>query len=233
MTQVSGMTTIGRATSDIRKGRRVILREVQSNDFGWLYAISTASATGFRISKDDLVPTEYNLRESYRSFSEFEQVCSALTSSLNSRVHSVTKCVPNEALKTESEALHAIPDAPYTAAFGESRRVSWSATVSYRSARYSVPDYLADTQVWVRSTGTEVVIVAGKGTGATEVARHPLLGPGQASILEEHYPNHAGRDPLHRIPRPTRPSEEAFLAIGEGAKLYLVEACSSGARLCF
>ena len=108
------------------------------------------------ISKDDLVPTEYNLRENYHSFSEFEQVCSALTSSLNSRVHSVTKCVPNEALKTESEALHAIPDAPYTAAFGESRRVSWSATVSYRSARYSVPDRLADTQVWVRSTGAEV-----------------------------------------------------------------------------
>lgn len=48
MTQVGGMTTIGRATSDIRKGRRVILREIQSNDFGWLYAISTASATGFR-----------------------------------------------------------------------------------------------------------------------------------------------------------------------------------------
>ncbi len=182
------------------------------------------------ISKDDLVPTEYNLRENYRSFSELEKACSTLMSSLNSRVHSVTKCVPNEALKTEQEALHSIPDTPYSATFGESRRVSWSATVSYRSARYSVPDHLADTQVWVRSTGTEVVIMAGKGTGATEVARHLLLGPGQASILEEHYPNHVGRDPLNRIPRPTRPSEEAFLSIGEGAKLYLVEACSSGVR---
>lgn len=71
--------------------------------------------------------------------------------------------------------------------------------------------------------------MAGEGSGATEVARHRLLPPGQASIRDEHYPNRAQRDPLHRSPRPTKPSEAAFLALGEGARLYLVEAVALAA----
>jgi hypothetical protein len=74
------------------------------------------------------------------------------------------------------------------------------------------------------------VIVAGEGSGAAEVARHRLVGPGQASICDEHYPGREGRDPLHRSPRPTKASEAAFLALGEGAKLYLVEAAAAGVR---
>jgi len=74
------------------------------------------------------------------------------------------------------------------------------------------------------------VIVAGEGSGAKEVARHRLVGPGQASIKDEHYRHHEGHDPLHRTPRATKPSEAAFLALGEGAKLYLVEAAGAGVR---
>jgi hypothetical protein len=81
-------------------------------------------------------------------------------------------------LETEREALHPVPDAPYTAAFGQSRAVSWSATVSFGGARYSVPDRLAGHQVWVRQAGPEVVMVAGEGSGAVEVARHAKVGPG-------------------------------------------------------
>jgi hypothetical protein len=101
--------------------------------------------------------------------------------------------------------------------------------VSFRGARYSVPHTLAGGQVWVRASAEEVVIVAGEGSVAKEVARHPRLGPGQASICDEHYPARSG-DPLHREPRPTKPSEAAFLALGEGAKLYLVEAAACGVR---
>src|SRR5208282_495378 len=104
------------------------------------------SESSVKIAKADLVPTEYNLREDYRSFVEL--------------------------------------DAPYTAAFGESRSVSWSSTVSFRAARYSVPDQLAGCQVWVRCAAGEVVIVAGEGSGAKEVARHDQVGPGQASIKD-------------------------------------------------
>jgi hypothetical protein len=183
-----------------------------------------------KIAKADLVPTDYNLKDDYRSFAELEAACGEVAAGFNARVHSVTKKAPNELVVVERETLHPIPDAPYTAAFGQSRSVSWAATVSFRGARYSVPDRLVSTQVWVRATADEVVIVAGEGTGAVEVARHRLVGPGQASICDEHYPNRKGHDPLHRTPRPTKPSEEAFLALGEGAKLYLVEAAGAGVR---
>ena len=74
----------------------------------------------------------------------------------NVPVHSVTKKTPNELLVIEREALHAVPDAAYTAAFGESRTVAWSATVSFRGARYSVPDRLCDAPVWVRASAGKV-----------------------------------------------------------------------------
>jgi hypothetical protein len=188
------------------------------------------SESTVKLAKADLVPTDYNLLDDYRSFAELEAACEQVAASLNARPHAVTRRPPAELLEVEREALHRIPDAPYTAAFGESRVVGWSATVSFRGARYSVPHTLAGRQMWVRVAGGEVVIVAGEGSGAVEVARHPQVGPGQASIVDEHYPDRSERDPLQRTPRPTKPSEADFLALGEGAKLYLVEAAACGAR---
>ena len=108
--------------------------------------------------------------------------------------------------------------------------MSWSALVSFRGARYSVPDRLAATGVWVPATGDEVVIVSGEGSGAEEVARHKMVAAGQVSIADEHYPNHRHRDPMHRAPKATNTAEADFLELGEGAKLYLVEADAAGVR---
>lgn len=188
------------------------------------------SESSVKIAKADLVPTAYNLLEGYRSFAELETACTEVAAGLNARPHTVTRRSPDEALGTERQSLHRVPDAAYTVAFGESRAVSWSATVSYRGARYSVPDRLSGGQVWVRAAAGEVVIVAGEGSGAAEVARHRLLEPGQASIDDAHYPNRADRDPLQRTPKATKPSEAAFLALGDGARLYLVEAAAAGVR---
>jgi len=188
------------------------------------------SESSVKIAKADLVPTEYNLLDGYRSFAELERACDELSARLNARPHAVTRRPPNELLAVEAAALHRIPDDPYTAAFGESRSVSWTSTVSFRSARYSVPDRLAGGRVWVRATADELVIVAGEGTGATEVARHRLVGAGQASIADEHYRRHVEHDRLSRTPKASKPSEAAFLALGEGAKLYLVEAAAAGVR---
>jgi hypothetical protein len=187
------------------------------------------SESSVKVTKADLVPTEYNLLPDYRSSAELETACRELMGELNGRTHSVTRRVPAEMLEVERAELHPVPDFAYTAAFGESRAVGWSSTVSFRGARYSVPHALAGGQVWVRAAAQEVVIVAGVGSGATEVARHPLMAPGQASITDGHYPERRG-DPLDRAPRATKASEEAFLALGEGARLYLVEAAASGAR---
>ena len=187
------------------------------------------SESSVKVAKADLVPTDYNLLADYDSFGALEATCGELQTELNARPHSVTRRPPAEMLEEERVHLHGIPDEPYTAAFGESRLVGWSSTVSFRGARYSVPHRLAGGQVWVRVAAGEVVIVSGEGSGATEVARHALLHAGQASVCDEHYPERTG-DPVHREPRATKPSEAAFLALGEGAKLYLCEAAASGVR---
>jgi hypothetical protein len=147
----------------------------------------------------------------------------------NGRPHAVTRRRPVEMLAEEREHLHAIPAAPYTVAFGESRAVSWSSTVAFRGARYSVPYVHRDTRVWVRVAGDRVVITAGGPDGAVEIARHPLLGPGQAGIRDEHYPARRS-DPLNKQPKATNPDEAAFLAIGAGATAWLIEAAAVGAR---
>ena len=181
------------------------------------------------IAKADLVPTDHNLLEEYRDFDELVAACTAVAESFNHRVHAVSRQVPAEALEIERGFLHRVPDAPYSVAFGESRSVGWSSVVSFRGARYSVPDALVDTMVWVRVQGRQVVIVSGEGSGATEVARHELLSAGGASIVDAHYQERPP-DPLHRRPKAKRPSEEAFLSLGEGANLYLTEAAACGAR---
>jgi transposase len=186
------------------------------------------SESTVKVAKADLVPTEANLLEVYRSFEELEAACATAMATFNGRVHSVTKRVPAEALVEELPYLHRVPDVPYTVAFGDSRRVGWSSTVSFRGARYSVPHQLCDTRVWVRRLGDQVVIVAGEGTGAREVARHQGLHPGGTSVNDEHYPPRS--DPLERRPRATNPAEQQFLELGEGAKRYLVEAAAMGAR---
>jgi hypothetical protein len=182
-----------------------------------------------RVAKADLVPTDYNLLDDYTSFAELASACAAVAAGFNARPHAVTRRPPDELVVVERESLHRVPDEPYTAAFGESRCVGWSSTVSFRGARYSVPHTLAGGLVWVRTAGGEVVIVAGVGSSAAEVARHNLVGPGRSCIHDEHYPTRP-RSPHERPPRPTKPSEAAFLALGQGAELYLVEAAASGVR---
>jgi hypothetical protein len=188
------------------------------------------SEAAVRVAKADLVPTDYNLLDDYRSFAELARACEALMGELNGRPHAMTRRPPVELLEIEQRYLHAIPDSAFTAAFGESRTVSWSSLISFRGARYSVPDRLCETQVWVRVAAGEVIITAGEGSAAAEVARHRLVGPGHTQIRDEHYSRHRAGDPLARRPRPTNAAEREFLAIGEGAKLYLVEAAAVGAR---
>lgn len=182
-----------------------------------------------KLAKADLVPTTANLRPAYSSFAELEAACVAQMDELNSRVHAVTRRVPAEMLEVEREHLHAIPDSPYVAAFGVTRSVGWSSTVSFDGARYSVPHVHAGTRVWVRRSGDEVVIVAGTGSGATEIARHQAVAPGHASITDAHYPNRPV-SPGGRRPRATSEVEERFLGLGEGAARYVIEAAASGAR---
>ena len=183
------------------------------------------SESTVKVAKADLVPTEANLLNEYHTFAELEEACATAMATFNGRMHSVTRRIPTEALNEELAFSHRLPDDPYTAAFGESRGVGWSSVVSYRGARYSVPHAHCDTRVWVRTTGDEVIIVAGEGSGAKE-------GPAQDGAawrilhLRRALPG-TPREPRERRPRPTSRSEEQILALGEGAKRYLVEGAAT------
>jgi hypothetical protein len=63
--------------------------------------------------------------------------------------------------------------------------------------------------------------------GPVEVARHRRATPGSPQILDEHFPDPpAGA--LDRAPKAKNAAEAEFLALGEGARLWLVEAAAAG-----
>lgn len=141
-----------------------------------------------RIAKADLVPTDANLLGGYASWGELEVACVEAMDRFNTRVHVLCAERPVDRLETERGLLHPIPAELHTVAFGETRAVPWSGTFSFRGVRYSVPHRLMGKRVWVRDDGAELVAVAEDAQGTVEVARHPLLGRGQSSIRDDHYP---------------------------------------------
>lgn len=97
------------------------------------------------------------------------------------------------------------------------------------SVRYSVPREHVGAAVWVRVAGDEVVIVARTGEGLREIARHARSTPGRPRIDDAHYVDHpSGRAILPPRPRSTDATESAFLAIGDGAGRWLIEAAAVG-----
>lgn len=113
-----------------------------------------------RIAKADLVPTETNLVGAYRSFGALERACRDFCDEVNDREHRETRRRPIEALAEERTRLHPLPHTAFTVAFGTTRRVNFDATVSVQGVRYSVPHTLADTRVWVRFHGDELIVTA-------------------------------------------------------------------------
>lgn len=185
------------------------------------------SESTVRIAKADLVPTDANLRDDYRSWAELVDACEAFMTKVNEREHRVTRRPPAEMLAEERQRLHALPMAAFTAAFGETRKVSPSATISFAGVTYSVPHHLVDDHVWVRVDGDEIVATHLSAKGAVEVARHLRSTPGTPRIDDSHYPLRP-TGPLNRHPKPTNSAESEFLDLGEGARLWLVEGAAVG-----
>ena len=185
------------------------------------------SEAAVRVAKADLVPTDANLRGDYTNWAELVEACEAWMAEINGREHRVTRRPPVEMLAEERHRLHALPEAPYTAALGETRKVSWSSTVSFGGVTYSVPHTLADETVWVRVDGEQVVVTHCAPSGPIEVARHQRSTPGHPMIDDAHYPSRPA-GPLGRRPKATSAAEAEFLAIGDGARTWLVEAAAAG-----
>jgi Integrase core domain len=184
-----------------------------------------------RIAKADVVPAEVNLLEEYRTFAELETACRRFCEQVNGRVHRETRRAPEAMLAEERQRLHPLPRAPFTAAFGTTRRVNWDCTISVEGVRYSVPHQLADTRVWARFHGDELIVTAvdpGDGTAA-EAARHRRGTPGSPVLDQAHYPPREDKQ-ASRTPHAASAEEAAFLMLGPGAASWLVEAAAAGTR---
>jgi transposase len=184
-----------------------------------------------KIAKRDLVPTDANLLDSYGSFAELVDACDEFATRVNTRPHRETSRPPVEMLAEERGHLHVLPLDAHTAALGQTRRVEDDQTIRWGSVRYSTPDGHQGTEVWCRVEGDELVIVGRRAGGLSEIARHPLSTPGNPRIADEHYPHHpVGNGPRPPRPKPRSAAEAAFLALGEGAQRWLIEAGATGVQ---
>ena len=195
-------------------------------------ATKGGSEATVKLAKADLVPTEVNLLPAYDSFADLEAACEAFCARVNARVHRITRRPPVEMLAEEQTRLHPLPAAPHTLALGVTRTVAVTTPmVTYEAGQYSVPHRLLGRAVWVRVHGQgpdeKVVIVHVSNDGPVEVARHPRARPGSPRILDEHFPP-APAGALDRQPKARNEAEAQFLALGDGARLWLTEAAAAG-----
>ncbi|MCI0144127.1 IS21 family transposase, partial [Arthrobacter bambusae] len=186
-----------------------------------------------KLAKADLVPKDTNLRADYTSFAELEAACEVFMDEVNNREHRVTRRKPCAVLAEEAPRLHRIPQTAHTVAFGLSRTVAENTPmVTFENAQYSVPSHLLGARVFVRAHGTgpgeQVVIVNHGPGGPVEVARHGRARPGSPAINDEHFPGTRTRIPGDYAVKARSADEAEFLAIGEGARTWLVEAAAAG-----
>jgi hypothetical protein len=186
------------------------------------------SESTVKIAKADLVPAEANLRPAYASFAELEAACQAFCDLVNARPHRITRRAPAEMLGEERARLHPVPAVPFTAALGVTRTVDALSLVTFEGGQYSVPHQLAGQVAWVRRHGEQVVIAHVSPDGPAEVARHLVTTPGSPRVNDNHYPP-APPGARDRTPKARTAAEAQFLAIGDGAGLWLAEAAAAGA----
>jgi transposase len=144
---------------------------------------------------------------------------------VNAAIHSEVAAVPTVRLATERDLLTDLPSLrPSIGPAPTVRKVDKLGTIRLGSARYSVPNALVGTSVAVAVTGARVTIFDA-GTGLVH-AEHALVGPGEASIVDEHYggPRPAPR----RAIRPKTIAEQQFCSFGPAAEAFIAGAAAAG-----
>ena len=147
---------------------------------------------------------------------------------VNAATHSEISAVPVERLAVERELLGPLPSLRPSIGRALIRKVDRLACVRFGSARYSVPVRMIGTQVRVRTDDGRLLVILAVG-GAEDgqvVAEHPLVAPGEASILDAHYGG--PRPSPRRAVRPKTAAEQQFCALGPVAEAFLVGAAAAG-----
>jgi transposase len=142
---------------------------------------------------------------------------------VNGREHTETCAVPSERLLIEREVLRPLPSLRPRIGHVELRKVDKLSTVRVGSARYSTPHQHVGKQVEVVAFDDQIRIYAADGE---LIAEHPQLAPGEASVLDEHYPK--PRKPASRGPRARTENERDFLALGDIAEQFIRDGAAAG-----
>jgi transposase len=142
---------------------------------------------------------------------------------VNGVVHSETCAVPANQLEIERPLLRVLPSLRPRIGHVEVRTVDKLSTIRVASARYSVPHQLRGRRVEAVTFDGRVSVYDLDGV---LVAEHPQVGPGEASILDEHYPT--PRRAPSRGPRARSDTERAFLALGEPAEAFIRAGAAAG-----
>ncbi len=182
-----------------------------------------------RIANADLLPSMTNLVGEYGSFGALEVACEAFMERVNARPHGVTGRPPVELLEQERARLHPVARSVFAVALGEERSVSKDSLVLHQRVRYSVPSELASARarLLLREHGEQIIITHVSEGAAREVARHQRGQPGETIIDPSHYPP-TPVGPIERQPKARSELERAFLALGDGARDWLIKAASNG-----
>ncbi len=160
--------------------------------------------------------------DGWESLTAANVAATAWCDEVNARVHSEIAAVPAARLADEVNVLRPLPSLRAQIERGQARKVDRLSTVRFGSARYSVPARLVGAQVRVSVAGNHVLI----DHDDTRVAEHPLIAPGEVSILDDHYGG--PRTPPRRAVRPRTKTEKAFLALGPPAEAFLRAAAAAG-----
>ncbi len=148
---------------------------------------------------------------------------------INNARHSEIAAIPTQRLaQVERPLLAGLPSLLPAGLFGgrrELRKVDKLSCVRFGSARYSVPKRMLGTTVEVLASSSGVTILT---PGTREVlAEHPLMAPGEASVLDEHYGRARSGTPARKV-TPRTAAEQAFCALGPVAEQWLRLAAASG-----
>jgi len=150
-------------------------------------------------------------------------------SEVNGRHHSEIAAVPADRLaEVELGLLASLPSLQPGGLFGgrrELRKVDKLSCVRFGSARYSVPNRMLGQHVEVLATSSGITNLI-PDTGEV-LAEHPLMAPGEASVLDAHYGRPRPNTPARKV-TPRTPAEQAFCALGPVAEAWLRNAAASG-----
>lgn len=157
---------------------------------------------------------------------EANQRAAAWCAEVNAARHSEICAIPAQRLaEVEAPLLGGLPSLRATIGRRELRKVDKLSCVRFGSARYSVPNRMLGATVEVLA-GSDGVTILVPGTGEV-LATHPLIAPGEASVLDAHYGRPRPNSPARKV-TPRTAAEQAFCALGPIAESWLRQAAAAG-----